>query len=204
MIVAVDNLSKHVHGRENTIIEGRNEQDAVASAAIEVLGKFFDTYDECRSTILGDIQQELADAAVGTLLTETIQGVDELATHHSVDEVYVGDTSVLSISAYSITIEQRGLSRSVCNGAQIRTFVAVMGARLIYPVPSVATFKSFWTILSTSPRATPTTSSMSVLRVMVWGQMTTKLGRLRRLPSPLGEDVLACLMVAASKDGVVA
>ncbi|WGD53567.1 hypothetical protein QA641_06540 [Bradyrhizobium sp. CB1650] len=90
IIKAVDNLSKHVHGREDTIIEGHDEQDAAASGAIDVLGNFLDTYHECRSTILNAIQQELDDAAVDALLSDTIQEVDALATHHSVEEVYVG------------------------------------------------------------------------------------------------------------------
>lgn len=108
LIKAVDNLSKHVHGREDTIIEGRDEQDVVASGAIESLGAFLDTYHECRTTILGAIQQELDDAAVDALLTDTIQEVDELATHHSVEEVYVGDTSVRSIGPHFITYRATG------------------------------------------------------------------------------------------------
>jgi hypothetical protein len=108
LIKAVDNLSKHVHGREDTIIEGNDEQDAAASAAIEALGTFLDTYHECRSTILDAISEELDDAAVDALITDTILEVDELATHHSVDEVYVGDTSVQSIGADFITYRATG------------------------------------------------------------------------------------------------
>jgi hypothetical protein len=108
LIKAVDNLSKHVHGRENTIIEGHAEQDEAASGAIEALGNFLDTYHECRTTILDAIQQELDDAAVNALITDTIQEVDELATHHSVDEVYVGDTSVRSIGAHFISYRATG------------------------------------------------------------------------------------------------
>jgi hypothetical protein len=80
LIKAVDNLSKHVHGREDTIIEGQVEQDAAASGAIEALGTLLDTYHECRKTILDAIQQELDDAAVDALITDTIGEVDELAT----------------------------------------------------------------------------------------------------------------------------
>ncbi|MHC2336991.1 hypothetical protein ACVIW0_006280 [Bradyrhizobium sp. USDA 4454] len=90
LIKAVDNLSKHVHGREDTIIEGRDEQDAAASGAIEALGNFLDTYHECRKTLLDAIQDELDDTTVNALMTDTILEVDELATHHSVEEVYVG------------------------------------------------------------------------------------------------------------------
>jgi hypothetical protein len=44
LIKAVDNLGKHVHGREDTIIPARDEQEAAASRAIEALGQFLDTY----------------------------------------------------------------------------------------------------------------------------------------------------------------
>jgi len=108
LIKAVDNLSKHVHGREDTIIEGRDEQDVAASGAIEALGNFLDTYHECRTTILDAIQQELDDATVNALITDTILEVDELATHHSVDEVYVDATSVRSIGAHFITYRAMG------------------------------------------------------------------------------------------------
>ncbi len=108
LIKAVDNLSKHVHGREDTIIEGRDEQDAAASGAIEALGNFLDTYHECRKTILDAIQDELDDTTVNALMTDTILEVDELATHHSVEEVYVGATSVCSIGAHFITYRATG------------------------------------------------------------------------------------------------
>jgi Predicted pPIWI-associating nuclease len=108
LIKAVDNLSKHVHGREDTIIEGRDEQDVVASGAVEALGNLLDTYHECRATILDAIQQELDDAAVDALLTDTIQEVDELASHHSVEEVYVDNTSVRSIGAQFIMYRATG------------------------------------------------------------------------------------------------
>jgi hypothetical protein len=108
LIKAIDNLSKHVHGREETIIEGNDEQDAAACGAIEALGNFLDTYHECRKTILDAIQEELDDAAVDALITDTIQEVDELATHHSVEEVYIGDTSVRSIGPHFITYRATG------------------------------------------------------------------------------------------------
>jgi hypothetical protein len=85
-----------------------DEQDVAASAAIEALEQFLDVYHECRTTILYAIQQELDDAAVNALIMDTIQEVDELASHHSVDEVYVGDTSVRSMGAHFITYRATG------------------------------------------------------------------------------------------------
>jgi hypothetical protein len=57
---------------------------------------------------LDAISQELDDAAVDALITDTILEVDELATHHSVDEVYVDHTSVQSIGAHFITYRATG------------------------------------------------------------------------------------------------
>jgi hypothetical protein len=108
LIKAIDNLSKHVHGREETIITARDEQDAAASRAIEALGQFLDAYHECRKIIVDAIQGELDDATVDALISDTIVEVDELATHHSVDEVYVAATSVRSIGAHFITYRATG------------------------------------------------------------------------------------------------
>ncbi|CCD90971.1 conserved hypothetical protein [Bradyrhizobium sp. ORS 375] len=108
LIKAVDNLSKHVHGREDTIIERRDEQDAAASRTIEALGNFIDTYRECRTTILDAIKDELDNATVDALVNNAILEVDELATHHSIEEVYVEMTSVRSIGAHFITYRATG------------------------------------------------------------------------------------------------
>ncbi len=94
LLIAVDDLSKHVHGREETIISGAEEQDAEANKAIDALQIFLATYHECRSAIVDPIQEQLDDAAIDALLSETILEVDELASHHSVDEVYVDKVSI--------------------------------------------------------------------------------------------------------------
>ncbi|MHC2640404.1 hypothetical protein ACVJGB_003272 [Bradyrhizobium liaoningense] len=160
LIKAVDNLSKHVHGCEDTIIERRDEQDAAASGGIEALGNFLDTYHECRKTILDAIQDELDDTTVDALITDTIMEVDELATHHSVDAVYVDTTAVRSIGAHFITYRATGRSRLVCNGDQIRTCGAAMEPRPIYRFPSIAISGFHWTIRSTWRSARPNTGSM--------------------------------------------
>jgi hypothetical protein len=101
LLAAVDDLSKHVHGREDTIITDVNEQDAAARMAIEALQNFFETYYECRSAISEPIQEKLNDATVDALIAETILEVDELSTHHSIEEVYVHETKVHAIGPSS-------------------------------------------------------------------------------------------------------
>jgi hypothetical protein len=108
LLAAVDYLSKHVHGREDTIIAEVSEQDAAARTAVEALQNFLETYHECRSAISEPIQERLNDATVDALIAETILEVDELATHHSVKEVYVGETKVHAIGPSSIIYRATG------------------------------------------------------------------------------------------------
>ena len=108
LIAAVDDLGKHVHGEEDTIILDRVEQDREASVAIAALTAFLDTYAACRQAIVEPIQEHLDAAAVDALLAETIQEVDELATHHSVEEIYVAETVVRAITAIDIVYRATG------------------------------------------------------------------------------------------------
>lgn len=108
LLGAVDNLSKHVHARENTIIQDTAKQDAAAQATIEALADFLQTYHDCRWAILEPIQEELDDAAVDALISETIAEVDELATHHSLEEVHVDNTFIKTIGPRSISYVAEG------------------------------------------------------------------------------------------------
>lgn len=108
LLSAIDKLSKHVHGRADTIVLEIDAQHVEAYAAIQAHNDFLEAYHECRSAIVGPIQQQLDDAAVDALINETILEVDELATHHCLDEVYVDHTSVKAIGPTTITFRAEG------------------------------------------------------------------------------------------------
>jgi Predicted pPIWI-associating nuclease len=103
LLNAVDDLSKQVHGREETIVEDSSEQEAAARVALNALENFFEAFHACRSAILEPIRDELDEAAIDALVSETIQEIDELASHHSVDEINVDETYVKRIGPESIT-----------------------------------------------------------------------------------------------------
>jgi hypothetical protein len=103
LLGAIDDLSKHVHAREDTIVRDVVDQDEAAKAAIEALSTMLQTYHECRSLILSPIQEALDQAAIDALLYETIQEIDELASHHSIGEIYVANTWVENIGSDGIT-----------------------------------------------------------------------------------------------------
>jgi hypothetical protein len=108
LLTAMDDLSKQVHAREATIVSELSAQDAVASVTIEAVSNFLKTYHDCRLAILSPIQQALDNVAVEALLEEAIQDIDELASHYSLDEIYVDQTSIKGIGSQKITYEAEG------------------------------------------------------------------------------------------------
>src|SRR6202051_3163930 len=101
-------LSKHVHGGENTIIRDQAGQDTVAERTAAAMGAFLDALRECREAVLKPIAEALDRVAVDTLLSDAMLEVDELATHFSVDELYVDTVTVSTIGADKITYKVAG------------------------------------------------------------------------------------------------
>ncbi|MFN4310300.1 MAG: hypothetical protein ACK4FK_06895 [Ferrovibrio sp.] len=108
LLDAVDDLSKQVHGREQTIVTARVEQDASARATVMAMTAFLDTIHDCRAAILDPIAEALDDAAVDALLSDSLLEVDELASHFSLEEVYVDRTVVHAIGAHQIIYRATG------------------------------------------------------------------------------------------------
>jgi hypothetical protein len=69
---------------------------------------FLGVMHDCRQAVLEPIAEALDSAAIDALLSETILDVDELASHHSVDEIYVGHVAVKTIGSDTITYHVTG------------------------------------------------------------------------------------------------
>lgn len=108
LLGAIDELSKHVHGREQTIITERAVQDATARATVMAMAAFLDVIHDCRTAILDPIAEALDDATVDTLARDSLVEVDELASHFSLEEVYVDRTVVHAIGADTIIYRATG------------------------------------------------------------------------------------------------
>jgi hypothetical protein len=113
LLDTVDNLSKQVHGREKTIVVDRDTQAALVDAILNAMDTFLDAVRNCRAAILDPIADALDETAVDVLITDTIQAIDELASHHSIEDVEVVDTGVYKIGATAITYRVTGTVSSV-------------------------------------------------------------------------------------------
>ncbi|MGX1196632.1 pPIWI-associating nuclease domain-containing protein [Parvibaculum sp. MBR-TMA-1.3b-4.2] len=102
LLRALNELSKHVHARENTAVIDTNEQDQIAATLLNKIAAFFGAIHDCRKAVLDPILAALDEAAVDALLSETILEIDELSSHHSIEDVYAEKTEIYSITSDEI------------------------------------------------------------------------------------------------------
>jgi predicted pPIWI-associating nuclease len=107
-IKAIAELNKHTHVRPGTIVSEQPEIETFVNGAMDALLGLLDSFEECRRTVLDALSEKIDDEAVTALITETIQEVDELASHHTVEQVDVESAVVVSISNDELCIRAEG------------------------------------------------------------------------------------------------
>ena len=107
-IQAVAKMSKYTHVRPGVIVDDPSEVAVFVDGAMNALLGLFTSFAECRSRVLDALSEEIDDKAVNALITDTIQSVDELASHNSLEEVYVDQTRVVSLTHDTIYIKATG------------------------------------------------------------------------------------------------
>lgn len=108
VIAAYGKLNKHVHGREDTVVRDVVEQDAIAEDILYALAELLEAYRDYRSEIVGAIADSLQSEAVEKFTTDTVDGVDILAAHHTIDWVGIDDRTVVAITATDVEYEIAG------------------------------------------------------------------------------------------------
>ncbi|MFL0587665.1 hypothetical protein ACH0BU_13600 [Sphingomonas olei] len=101
-------LNKHVHGREKTIVHEVAEQDSVVRATLDALTALHETTRECRREIVDEIADALDSQAIEQFVTRTVEELDIMATHHTVDWVGVDERRIVKIDARLIEYEVIG------------------------------------------------------------------------------------------------
>lgn len=108
VVKAIDLLSKYTHVREGVIVQDSAEIDAFVRNALESFIGLFESFAECRSQIKSAVFEQVNDETVSALLFETIQSLDEIATHHSIDEIWIDEVEIVRIDAHAIHFKVSG------------------------------------------------------------------------------------------------
>jgi hypothetical protein len=104
MLAAVDKLSKFVHVNEDTFDVAPDRIADISEAAIAALADLLECADACRHTLAEHLEARVQTALLREALRETIDDVDIIATHHTVEGVGVEEVQVLSVSGTEVTL----------------------------------------------------------------------------------------------------
>lgn len=108
LVAAVDKMGRNIHKPDEKIIAEKSEQDQFADEIFNAAIEFFSSIKGFREEICNKMSSEIHDAAMDAFISETIMAVDELATHHCIDEVYVDHIRVKSIDADTVSFSASG------------------------------------------------------------------------------------------------
>lgn len=105
---AIDNLSKFTHVEQAVFALPAADVDKFVDETLSAVTRVLDTIDECRKRIVDRFAEQLDSATVDAALSDSLVGVDQLASHFSLQEVYVDSVKVIAIDEHFVHMEARG------------------------------------------------------------------------------------------------
>ena len=99
---AVDNLSKHTHIEESTFDLPNQLIEGFVLDTFTAFLDLFSTIKECRRVLVSALWEHIDKSVLNAALYETILSIDELATHHWIEQVYTEEIAVIGIDATEI------------------------------------------------------------------------------------------------------
>ncbi len=98
LLKTIDQLNKFTHVNEDSFDSSSEDVGQNAFAACDALQSFLDCADEARNLLCSKVEEQVRDEVVSEAISETILSLDEIATHHCIDEVDVHQIEVVSIN----------------------------------------------------------------------------------------------------------
>jgi len=108
LLGAVKNLSKFTHIEPTTFGLSQPAVDAHVADTRSAVQDLFSTIDDCRNEIIRGLWEHIDRAVIDESLRETINAIDELATHHSIEEIETEEIVIAAIDHDTIHFEAAG------------------------------------------------------------------------------------------------
>lgn len=111
LVHAIKGLNKFTHIEE--LVFGLNDTEVAAhvQATEEAVAALCITIRNCRRQVLDALWEQIDDTIVDEALKETLLAVDEIATHHSIEEVYTDRVEITGITHDKIIFKATGSIR---------------------------------------------------------------------------------------------
>lgn len=105
---SIDLLSKYTHVNPNTFDIPDMEMIRLSEEVMQHLIEFSKTIIDSRKMIISEIDEKIDDEFIQHSISESIDEVDFLATHHNVEEISVDHTEIAKILSDRIIIDVEG------------------------------------------------------------------------------------------------
>lgn len=97
LLKTIDRLNKFTHVNEDSFGSSPQDVEQHASAACEALRSFLDCADAARRLLCSRVEERVHEDVVSEAIGDTILSLDEIATHHCIDDVDVHQIEVTSM-----------------------------------------------------------------------------------------------------------
>jgi hypothetical protein len=108
LLKTIDQLNKFTHVNEDSFGSSPEDVERHAFAVCKALQSFLDCADEARKLLCSRVEEKVHDDVVSEAISETILSLDEIASHHCIDEVYVHQIEVTSMDHAEIQFTAYG------------------------------------------------------------------------------------------------
>lgn len=105
---AVIRLNGYVHITPEVFQLEEEDVERHAEETIEAVAGLMACILECRAAVADRLSDAISDAAVNQVVSESLDAVDELATHYFLEEVYVDSHEVSHITSKSVHFKVSG------------------------------------------------------------------------------------------------
>jgi len=104
----VQNLNKHTHIQQDTIDIDIHKQDEYVRETLESVTELFKVIEKSRQAVSQALIDHIDREVVNTAISETIIEIDEVSTHHVIEEVLAEEVQIKSIDSTYITLAVYG------------------------------------------------------------------------------------------------
>ena len=108
LIDAINKLNKYTHVNEGTFGIDATRASAEATLAVDALSSVLGLANQCRAQLARALEAQIHEEVVALAISETIGAIDELATHHCVDEIDVEEVTVTRVGSEFIHLRASG------------------------------------------------------------------------------------------------
>ncbi len=108
LVRAINSLSKFTHIEPKVFDLPESDIDALVNETSESVYGFLATINDCRKMIIDSLWEHIDSSVIYETLRDTVLAIDELASHHFIDEVYTDTVEIYEINHESIKFRVYG------------------------------------------------------------------------------------------------